>query len=290
MNLIRRMPGGSVIGLMLVLLLALMFAGPAAAQDNEDNDIYLPLLLENGDVVLGNFLDSVNAHLYGFYASAGDTVSISMVQQPEDSLLDPYLILISADGRVIDTDDDGGPVFYSALMDNVTLPEDGLYLVLATDRLGLRFNYEDAFSEMDVSEIELTYELTIAGINTPDDVDALEIDAVPLSFGEVVEFEINQTRAVGFAVFEGLEGDVISLTTLDQGDDLDTIVNLFEPEGLRLAINDDGEDLGLYSQITDAELPEDGLYLVMVTVYGFQDSYDPTLPWDQEGIVGLTLE
>ncbi|MCA9913876.1 MAG: PPC domain-containing protein, partial [Anaerolineae bacterium] len=89
-------------------------------------------LLESGSVLQDSFDEDVTARLYAFQGSAGDFVSVAMVQVDETGSLDPYLLLFAPDGELLASDDDSGSVFLSALIEGVELPSDGTYLVLAT--------------------------------------------------------------------------------------------------------------------------------------------------------------
>lgn len=72
-------------------------------------------------------------------------------------------------------------------------------------------------------------------------------------------------------VFEGREGDIIDIRMERAAGDLDTFVALFGPDDTELAANDDDSELGRSgSVITAVRLPEDGLYTVRATRYGFE--------------------
>ena len=56
--------------------------------------------------------EDMQAQLYAFDATKGDTVTITMTQIDDD--LDPFLVLLGSAGEVIATDDDSGTVSLSA--------------------------------------------------------------------------------------------------------------------------------------------------------------------------------
>lgn len=293
MNILRFRAHVIAVGLLVVLL---GIAGIVRAQDGEGDAserFENLLLLENGDIIEDSFGEDSNAHLYAFYASEGDMVSINMTQLTEDTSLDPYLVLMSASGAVLAVDDDGGERFFSAALDRIELPQDGLYLVLATEAPGLRYDLMDAHDEA-VLEDDLGYELDITGINQPDDVESFTLDAAEAEPGDRVSLTLDEDEPVDFVMLQGSEGDAVSLETTTAGeDDVDTLLYLFDDVGTRVAVNDDGEGIGLYSRIDGYTFDNDGQHLVLVTAYGFQhtepDSNTPE-EWSGGGSVELVIE
>jgi ABC-type multidrug transport system fused ATPase/permease subunit len=80
--------------------------------------------------------------LWHFSGSAGQVVTIVMVDT-EDGPFDPYLTLVKPNGEVLAENDDSGAGSdgYDARIAEVTLPEDGLYFILA-GRAGSSVVYE----------------------------------------------------------------------------------------------------------------------------------------------------
>lgn len=273
----------------LALIVTLM--GLVAIVQAQD-EVFEPILLENGDVIEAEFDVDSNAHLYSFFGSEDDTVTISMTQ-PETGLIDPYLVLIDGNGQVIARDDDGGDVLLSALISDVTLPGDGIYFVLATELLGLRFDADDSGLAEQVAAsdtADLSYTLTIAGISMPSDEQDVTTSARLVEQGEAVQLSLSAETPVAFVLFAGDAGDVVTVSTADTADPVDTILYLFDPTGLRIAANDDGADTPqLLSQIDDVELPEDGIYMVVVTAYAYETTAEFD-DWDGGGTVVLTIE
>jgi hypothetical protein len=266
-----------------VILVMVGMAAIVEAQD--DDDALLIPILDNDDRVVSEFDETANMHLYGFFGSEGDTVTISMM--PGDtSIIDPYLILLNSSGRVVASDDDGGETLYASLIEDVQLPADDFYLLLATEFTGLRFGTDDLGT--DSIDEDLTYELAIEGINAPDNADDIEIDAELINAGETIQLDIGVSQAVAFVFFEGEGGDLVTIGTDDIGDNVDTILYVFDPIGLRVGVNDD-RDEDTYSRIESLELPDDGLYLIMATGYEFELTSDRTLDWSEEGGIALSL-
>jgi hypothetical protein len=80
--------------LVLVVLVALLIpvAALQAQEATEETDLGVKAVLVDGDVVSGVFEGSATAHLYAFYASAEDVVTVSMTQA-EGTSLDPFIVV-----------------------------------------------------------------------------------------------------------------------------------------------------------------------------------------------------
>ncbi len=93
-------------------------------------------------------------------------------------------------------------------------------------------------------------------------------DATPIEYGQTLEGEITQRSAGQEYVFEGNEGDVvsISLTATSSRADLDPLLILINQRGREVVRNDDINTAGANynSQITYV-LPEDGVYIIVAT-------------------------
>lgn len=267
--------------LALIIIMFGIFTQVTSAQD--DSAFFEDYLLENGDSIEADFVDGVNAHLYAFLASRGDVVTISMTQlDPESNLLDPYLILLNAQGSVVAVDDDGGDLFLSAQIKDARIPANDVYYVIALDSYGRRFAADTYIDNLDNP---MSYELSLRGANEPDDYELP--DFAMMEYGDQLSLEVTQDTATAFALFEGEDGDSVTITTADAGDNIDTILYLFNPAGSRVAVNDDGE--GYYSQIDSYQLEEDGIYFILATVWGYEQSVD-TPPWQNGGRFILSLD
>jgi hypothetical protein len=280
-----------VFRLIIVLSMALMVALPVAAQD--DDDLFDFPFLRNGDSVNASFGEGYDSQLYAFVASAGDRVTIRMVQSPATSPLDPYLLVLTEFGEVIAFDDDGGDSpYFSALIRDLRLNNDGLYFVLATHKEGTRKSLEDVIGTE--ANNALNYTLSISGITPPvnfDADDALEtFIQSEINTGQQVQMDLNGDAPVVFANFVGQRGQEVTLETSNTSTNaqVDTILMLFDTEGRRISINDDGQGIGLLSRIT-AELEADGRYLVLVTAYQYERTSEVSFAWTGEGSTALSL-
>src|SRR5690606_15848976 len=262
--------------LVVILALALPFSALYAQEATEDTDIGVKAVLEDGDVVSAVFEGGVGAHLYAFYGSEGDVFTLSMTQS-EAGALDPFLVVLGPNGEVIASDDDSGEdVLFSAAIDGVELPADGVYFVLATSFIAIDNILVEIGETGESAEEGESYELSISGITAPaEDVDpeALLVNVSEIAVGDTLEAESSAEFPVVYFVFNGAAGDVVTVTA--ESDDIDTVLHVFAPSGDRIAINDDDDvEGGLNSAVRDVELPEDGPYLIFATDVFFYDLAD----------------
>lgn len=269
-----------VLSIRLVLVVLMVLVLPLAAvhaQEATETDLGVKAVLADGDVVSGVFEGSSTAHLYAFYASAGDALTVSMTQA-EDSSLDPFIVVLGPSGEVIASDDDSGDVALASLVEGVELPETGVYFVLATSFLSIDNILMEIGETGEGTEAGEAYELSVSGITAPaEDVDpeALLVNVSEIAVGDTLEAESTVEFPVVYFVFTGTAGDVVNVTAAS--DDIDTVLHVFAPSGDRIAINDDDEAGGtLNSAIPSLELPEDGPYLIFATDVFFYDLADET--------------
>jgi hypothetical protein len=256
--------------LALVLILMLSLASLAYAQDEEVPTFSFPALVD-GETVEGEFTES-SMQIYSFIGSEGDEVSAEMVAS-EDSLVDPYLIILGPNGEVVGYNDDSDG--FDSMIEEAELPVDGLYLVLATTWSELRNQTASEDTPLEDNQ----YELTVEGFNEPEEItdETLQLFgySVTAEEGEIAvseEITINEGSPVAFIFFMAEEGQEISITTDEASTDealSDPIAYLFSASGERIAGVDDSN--GFFPEI-EVEAPEDGLYLAFITTYGFQEA------------------
>lgn len=235
------LPVRSILSLLLVLLLWI----PVQAQDTPAYELdAFPV----GQSVTDSFEGDVTARFYGFYASAGDSVTISMTQA-QGSDLDPLLILLDETGVLLAVDDDSGTTTLAAQIRNVEIPEDGAYLVLATS---LTLLEGAALPDGDT----LDFTLQISGATVPDAV--LDVNTVTIAADEllaVVTDEISEEQPAHFFLLQAQAGDLATLEIT--GDEFFMLLMIFDPDGARI-----GADPSALSRL---ELEQDGTYLILVT-------------------------
>ena len=112
-----------------------------------------PLALEQR--VEGRLSNATPAVVYCLRGTAGRIISARMFALGNDSL-DPYLLILTPDGELLDDNDDGLNIGYNSFL-SVRLPEDGVYPIVATrygdteGRYALRVNagFEAAVGDLD---------------------------------------------------------------------------------------------------------------------------------------------
>ena len=276
-----------------LLLLVLLGMGVAAVSAQGDGEpiLHIPYIAE-GEVITRAFADGVYAHLYTFQGAMGDAVTIAM-NRAGDSAVDPYLILLDANGTVLAVNDVGGAVVGNALIQEFVLPEDGMYLILATfaDYILMSGYALDADVLAGTTVLDpLEYELSVEGIPSLDSNEppALDLMATELAVGESITLEISPETPVAYATFVGEADQAVTIATQPTTDTVDTMLYLFTDAGDGIAFNDDEAAIAPYSAITDLELPQDGMYLILVTTYQFYAALGRD--WDVAGEFGLSVE
>ena len=91
-----------------------------------------------------------------------------------------------------------------------------------------------------------------------------------ISYGGEEFGEIGTRRDRDYFVFEGKKGDsvTIDITAETIGSELDSVLELYQPNGRRIAYNDD--DGMSFDSFLNVELPEDGQYAIRVRAYRYR--------------------
>jgi len=180
-----------------------------------------------------------------FEGAQGDEVTIILYSDEFDT----ELALLDPDGATVFTDDDGGPG-QSSLIQGLRLTADGTYTILA----GGRGDGGGAYL--------LSLVLSSAAL-------AEGTDGGPIEFGEVVEDVISDDDGDEWT-FTGQAGDIVTIALL--GDGLDTLLELYGPEGDFVAGDDDsGPDLS--SLMENVRLPATGEYTILAFGYEGERGY-----------------
>lgn len=174
-----------------------------------------------------------------FQAESGDIISIEL---NGGTLEDSYLELFGPDGDLLTHDDDSGPDLDS-LISGFVLPETGEYTIVAR-----------GFGE----------ETGAYALSLESGVQDIESEGF-LSYGDQIENVVSNSIGDEW-YFTGDADDIVSVeltgSTLD-----DTYLELYGPDGRRLAYDDDGGP-DLNSLINGFTLPESGTYTVVARGYG----------------------
>jgi hypothetical protein len=261
---------------LLLVFAALSLNLLASAQDDDETSSLQLTSLFDGDVVEGELSEDLPTMLYVFNGEEGDEVTIEMSAE-DDSELDPMLFLLSGNGEHIASNDASATGDDSAILEDIELPETGSYFLIAGTISTIGSN--ELMSDDD--DDDLFYELSIEGNSEVEDMGTgFSYLAAELFAEEALEGDITDDIPVYFYYFSAEEGDEMSISV--ESDDFDPILYVFAPHGLRIAANDDIDPDGdeLDSLVEEVELPEDGIYLVMVSnifaVYYGDDHEDAT--------------
>jgi len=192
----------------------------------------------------GAALEPGARHNWSFEGQQGDFVTLSMIALDEQ--VDPYLELFGPDGERLIVDDDSGEGA-NAVIFEFELPRTGVYRLVARsyDETG-RGGYA---LTMDKVEVE------IAGT---------------LSYGEVVT-ETLTPGARQHWLFEGVEGDIVTILNVALSENMDTYLELFAPNSQRVMVDDDSGG-NSNAAILQFRLPLTGSYRVVARGYGDTDA------------------
>ena len=245
--------------LLLTGVLLITLAIPALAQD-EAPTLGVFGVLADGSALSADFDQTDGMHLYAFEGANGSSVTISMTATDGD--IDPLLLLLRQDGRVEAWDDDSAGNLNSSLQ--WTLPESGLYFVLATTPRELYFHSEEDANEG-------SYRIEISGASNTSD---LELDPSSLPIQEVgldttLQASLTEQQPVFFAWLTVQDSIVVDLSA--PSSEADTLMYVFDVEGRRIAIDDDGGPDGTSAFVPGLPLTEPGQYLIMVTTFSFHE-------------------
>ncbi len=206
--------------------------------------------LNYGQTTTGNITDEQFRQLHLFQGRAGQIVSLHMSRASDN--LDPYLVLVTAEGKVLATGDDHD-TSRDAAIPSVVLPADGVYTVIAT-----RFGHEHGTTTGE-------YELFLESLGTTAET------GTTVRYGDAIPGEINDEKPEDIYVLQGQRGDVITIRMARTSGDLDPLLNLFDASGQVLITGDDDETSRepLNAGILNYMLPADGSYYIRATRYGY---------------------
>jgi hypothetical protein len=190
--------------------------------------------------VTGTLPASWSRYEWVFEGREGQVVNVAM--RAADDVLDCYLELYGPEGAFLTDDDDSG-VGYDALIEYYTLPADGAYSVVTR---GGEFGATG------------TYTLALQ--------QAQRVVQGTLVYSDVVSAALKPGTRHHW-LFDGEAGDVVSISMAGE---LDTYLELFAPNGVRVAFDDDGGS-GSDAAITAFELPLSGTYRVIARGHDDED-------------------
>ncbi len=229
----------------------------------EDTAISANTLTPN-EVALGSLDDSNFSALYEFSASAGDRVFISMDRVQGD--LDPYLILISPEGRPLVRNDDVDETTFNALIDTV-LAEDGVYTVVAT-------RYQRLFGQT-----RGDYSLMLVVVQDFPNVPDTEVTSgqvvQSIESGQTLEGELTTSYEQTYTFFANA-GDVIDAQMRAVSGEIDPILVLEDIYGTEMTRNDDNfldTESSRNSALRSIVIPDTGFYMLSALTFSEPGSY-----------------
>lgn len=263
---------------LLVLVIASVAVVVSAQKEETETDpalLNLPLLVD-GEVFELSLEGSDGAILAAFNASEGDEVTIQM---NSTSSVDPYLVLLSSDASVLATDDDSGDSLDS-LIEDFEILQDGTYFIIATTFSTRSFPFFDASEGADA-----TFNLIVEGNNEPAENNST-YQAVNMEVGESIDIEFTGAESAFFVTAMAEEGQELTFDAIPEAG-MDPFLMVFDANGLRVGIDDDGGDEALASRVV-YEVESDGLVFAFLTTFGYASNVGLET-MNPEGVIGFVI-
>ncbi len=212
----------------------------------------------NGSVITGRLSQGSNIlpfdnsffDLYIFEGRAGEQVQIDMSSRE----INPYLILLDANGKEIAQDNDSGSTANSRIV--ATLPADGIYLLMA-----------NTYKAGQIGSYRLRAEVTAASIGNSSSQNnfILQQEGILSPGDSVLPTDGSLFKAYRF---EGRAGQSVTIDLASP--DFDTFLAVLDPEGRMIGENDDISQTNNNSQLT-LTLSQTGIYQVIVNAFDSDD-------------------
>jgi len=226
--------------------------------------------LDFGQTVLGELTADSQLGSYKFFGTAGDVITLRL----DSANFDPKFRLLGPDGTVLAEDDDSGEGL-NALLEGITLPRDGEYVVEvdgfrgpAGDRqLFGGFSVSVNRTEQAVQAAPTAAPTTIPGATdvlavTPTPVPVIPADAGGgITPGTPISGELTEQTQLAAYTFTGAAGDTVTIDLTS--DDFDPLMRLLAPDGSVAAEDDDGGG-GIQARISAFVLPVSGTYAIEI--------------------------
>ena len=226
---------------LLPLFITLCAAHALPAQRN--------VALTPGAAVEGTLNDRRPRASWVFEGLQGQVISLRL--EVTDGNLDPVLLLLDTEGRVLAAADDGEQGLVPQLAP-LSLPASGSYTIVVM-RLGQSLGTTSGDYRLSLDQVGVS--------SNPGSV---------LRYGDQVINRISQERPVIAYRFHARRGDVVNLRLRRASGDLDPWLQLQSSEGRVLATNDDALDgpAPRDSRISDYLIEADGEYRILASRYG----------------------
>ncbi|MEX1020528.1 MAG: hypothetical protein WDZ49_12770 [Litorilinea sp.] len=221
------------VGLLLITLFSLVLVQPAQAQSYQT--------ISYGDQIY-NIVTTSHGDNWYFQGVAGETVAVRM----NSSQFDTYLEVYSPNGSLICWDDDSGGN-YDAYIAACRLPSTGNFTVVARGYSGATGHYGMDFQRV--------------GAPWPPAVTCT--DGRQIGYGSRVSGSVTCSEGSHWT-FYGSRGEWVEI--IMRSDSMDTYLELLDPNGHRIAWDDDGAG-NLNSRIYLNALPTSGRYTIVARGY-----------------------
>jgi len=227
-------------------------------QERSPGKLQPELLTLNGSVITGRLGQGSNVlpfdnsffNLYILEGRAGQRVQIDMSSQE----INPYLILLDANGKEIAQDNDSGSGGNSRIV--VTLPADSVYLLMT-----------NTYEAGQIGSYSLRAEVTAANIGNSSSQNnfILQQEGILTPGDSVLPSDGSLFKAYNF---EGRAGQLVTIDLASP--DFDTFLAVLDSEGRIIGENDDVSQTNNNSQLT-LTLSRSGVYQVIVNAFDSDD-------------------
>lgn len=245
---------------LFVLVVASMAVAVSAQKEETETDpstLHLPLM-SDGEVFELTLEGTDGALLAAFNASEGDEISIQMIST---SNVDPYLVLLGSDASILAVDDDSGEEALDSLIEDFEIPEDGTYFIIATTYSNRNYSFSEP-SEGDGT----TFNLVVEGNTEPAENNST-YTSVNMEIGESIDIDFTGEETAFFVTVIAEEGQELTFDAIPELG-IDPFLMLFDANGLRVGVDDDGGDEPLASHLS-YEVTSDGLHVALLTTFGY---------------------
>ena len=210
-----------------------------------------------GDSVTGRITDDQYEVGYNFEGEGGSAVTIDVVATSGN--LDTTVTLIGPNGAAWADNDDFAAGSTDSRIEEFILPLSGTYTVMV-GRAG------DAAGDSSGD-----YRLAVgSGTDIPT---AEPVADSELSYGDEVSSAITNEAFQRDYTFEGQSGDVITIAVVATSGNLDTMLQLYGPDGDLIDENDDTSIADTNSRLEAITLPQSGEYTIVVTRFRGEDGF-----------------
>ena len=202
-----------------------------------------------GQTLNGQISPGGDQDLYYFDGTANQEITIEMTKSSGN--LDPYIILNRPNGSNLGYNDDGAGYPNARLI--IRLPDSGRYQIVARSY---------ASSETGA------YTLRVTAGSGGRDTD----DGRWLVHDRWLSGSINPNNDEDWYYFSGVEGRIVSIRMNKSGGNLDSYLELYAPNGSRIAYDDDGGGWDTRNAWLVTVLPNTGIYRVKARSYAHSSS------------------